>query len=94
MAHRTITVEQTGGLVDSTSYSIEGSGGLLEVGDRVLLFLKAQDESSYYYISHPIGRYAIDNDDTLQAVAPDNAVAAGLDRRPVAVAINIIETAG
>lgn len=91
-AEEFITLEQTGGTFDDAAFYVDGDGGEYEVGGRVLLFLNQQPETDYYYLAHPQGRFAV-QDDELYAVAPDGPAARSLDRRNVQGAIRLIETA-
>lgn len=90
-ADEVITVEQTGGLVDETIYYIDDDGGSYDVGQRVLLFLKQQPDTGYYYLTHPQGRFRVWGDE-LQAVASDGPAAQALDRRSVQGAIHSIQS--
>ncbi len=86
-----VTLEQTGGRVDDVAYDLDGDGGPYAAGDRVLLFLKAQPDGEYYYVAHPMGRFAV-NDDGIAAVLHDHPVAQSLDRRSVEGAIQMIDS--
>ena len=84
-----VTVEQTGGDLEGRTLHIDGDGGLYARGERVLLFLKRQEDSGYYYIASPQARYEI-VDNRVRAAAPDDAVARQLDLQELPEAVRIL----
>jgi len=92
-ASEVLTVEQTGGILDGLTAYMEDDGGPYRVGDEVLLFLKAQPGTGYYYVSHPKGRFTVDGN-TLRTKLPADAVAAELAGRDLDDALHLIEAAG
>ena len=87
-----ITLEQTGGDIGDRSLFIDGDGGPYTRGQRVLLFLKRQPDTGYYYLVNPQGRFRV-REGTLHAAAPDDLVAQQLDTLPVQRAIQVIRSA-
>jgi hypothetical protein len=81
-APASITLEQTGGQLDDRSFFASGDGGPYGPGDEVLLFLKQQPDTGLYYLSHPKGRFLVE-DGLLHAALPEDEVARALDLRPV-----------
>lgn len=84
-----ITLEQTGGQLDDLSFFASGDGGPYAPGEKVLLFLKQQPDTGLYYLSHPKGRFVVE-DGLLHAVLPEDPVARMLDLRPVAAIEKLI----
>ena len=89
---RTIVLEQTGGVLPDGSILSIDDGGPYERGERYLLFLNKQPDSSYYYLVHPQGRFLI-KAGRLLAVAPRDRVASRLHKRTEAEAIAAILSA-
>jgi len=85
----TITIEQTGGDLGGSAIFVDDDGGAYRPGDQVLLFLKKQPESEYYYVSHPKGRFAVQGG-TLVATRPDDPVGRSLDRLSLTEAAQLI----
>ena len=84
------TVEQTGGGVGDVAFYLDHDGGAYHAGERVVLFLKAQPDTGYYYLSHPKGRFRV-VDNVLHAVRRDDPVARVLDGVNVVDAVRAIE---
>lgn len=78
-----LTVERVGGSADGESVYFDGDGGAFEPGRRYLLFLKRQDDGSYFYQVNDEGRYHMEGG-RLKAVREDGRVAATLHGRPAA----------
>lgn len=70
----TITVERVGGEVGGQRVILDADGGEYKEGERYLLFLNRQPESTYYYVVNDEGRYALNGQDHLIPVG-DGAVA-------------------
>ena len=87
-----ITLEQTGGQSGDRSIFIDGDGGEYTPGGRVLLFLKRQPDTGFYYLVNPQGRFSVEQG-TLNAVAPDDPLAQQLDTRLLEQAIGLIRAA-
>ena len=81
-APENVTLEQTGGRLDSGILYSTDDGGSYVTGDRVLLFLKAQPDTGLYYLAHPKGRFSI-RQGILESVVPDDSVAQMLHHRSV-----------
>ncbi len=84
-----LTLEQTGGFDGERTIYIDGDGGPYDRGEQVLLFLKKQPESGYYYLVNPQGRFAVENG-ILRAASPSDPVAQRLDARGLDEAIGLI----
>ena len=77
-AGQTITVERVGGDVDGQRVFLDADGGEYTEGERYLLFVNRQPESSFYYLVNDQGRYSVNPEGQLRPVSPDGAVAAQL----------------
>jgi hypothetical protein len=86
-----ITLEQTGGHDGTRAIYIDGDGGPYDRGEQVLLFLKRQPDTGYYYLVNPQGRFAVEKG-RLLAASPDDHVAQRLDTRGVGEAIGLIRS--
>jgi hypothetical protein len=84
-----ITLEQTGGQLDDRSVFASGDGGPYQRGETVLLFLKQQPDTGLYYLSHPKGRFLVE-DGLLRSALPEDPVARTLDLRSVADVARLI----
>ena len=84
-----ITLEQTGGHDGTRAMYIDGDGGPYVRGQQVLLFLKRQPDTGYFYLVNPQGRFSVEKG-SLLAVSPDDHVAQRLDTRGIAEAIGLI----
>jgi hypothetical protein len=84
------TLEQTGGDVGDRSFSIQGDGGPYTPGAQVLLFLKQQPETDYFYLVNPQGRFSVQQGQ-LMAADPEDPVSQRLDLRNLDNAINLIK---
>jgi len=87
-----ITVEQTGGDVEGRIFHVDGDGGLYAPGQSVLLFLKKQPDTGYYYLSSPQGRFDVVRG-KVKAVSPDDPVSQSLDLQTVRNAVGHIRSA-
>lgn len=87
-----ITVEQTGGEIDGRIFYVDGDGGLYAPGQSVLLFLKEQPGTGYYYLSSPQGRFDVERG-RLKAVSPGDPVSQFLDLLAVMDAVGLIRSA-
>jgi hypothetical protein len=86
-----ITLEQTGGHDGTRALYIDGDGGPYDRGQQVLLFLKRQPDTGYFYLVNPQGRFTVEKG-RLLAVSPDDHVAQRLDTKGVAEAIGLIRS--
>ena len=86
---QTITLEQTGGEINGQALYFNDDGGFYTPGGKELLFLKRQEDTGYYYLVNPQGRFKV-KDDQLLAVAPDDHTAQQLDLRSVDHGLRII----
>lgn len=84
------TLERTGGLTDDGTVLSIDDGGPYERGQRHLLFLTRQEESSYYILPNPQGRFGISVSDRLEAVSPGWPVAERLDGLSTTQAVRAI----
>jgi len=87
-----ITVEQTGGEAEGRIFHVDGDGGLYAPGQSVVLFLKKQPDTDYYYLSSPQGRFDVVRG-KLRAVNPDDPVSQALDLRGIREAVGLIRAA-
>jgi len=76
-----IVLEQTGGMIGERRWQVD-DGGPYQAG-RYLLFLKRQQDSSYYYLIHPKGRYKIQAQRLLSHL-PDDEVVGRITRQRLA----------
>ena len=83
-----IFVERVGG----PAARLEFDGGAFEPGATYLLFLRKQKEGPYYYQVNHQGRFLVVND-RLWASAPEDAVAAAFEGRPVGQAVGLVRKA-
>ena len=86
---QTVTLEQTGGEINGQALYFNDDGGFYTPGGKVLLFLKRQEGTGYYYLVNPQGRFKVKRDQLL-AVAPDDHTAQQLDFRSVDHGLRII----
>lgn len=77
-AGQTITVERVGGAIDGQHVSLDADGGEYKEGERYLLFVNRQPESSFYYLVNDQGRYAVNAEGQLRPVSSEGAVSAQL----------------
>ena len=87
-----ITVEQTGGDANGETFLVDGDGGPYQTSQRVVLFLKQQPDTGYYYLVNPQGRFRIGADGRLNAAAPDDPVSQRLDTRTLQQADALIRS--
>lgn len=77
-AGQTITVERVGGEIDGQRVFLDADGGEYTEGERYLLFVNRQPESSFYYLVNDEGRYAVNAEGQLRPVTSGGEVAAQL----------------
>lgn len=87
-----IVVEQTGGEAEGRTFHVDGDGGLYAPGQSVVLFLKKQPDTDFFYLSSPQGRFDVVRG-KLRAVDPDDPVSQALDLRGVREAVGLIRSA-
>lgn len=77
-AGQTITVERVGGRIEGHNVYLDADGGEYTEGERYVLFVNRQPESSMYYLVNDQGRYAVNAEGQLRPVSSEGAVAAQL----------------
>lgn len=85
-----ITVERVGGDRTGETVVMDGDGGPYVPGQLYVLFLNKQSESDFYYLVNDEGRYSVDSDQRLVAVAAHGNVAAALGGRSVGELASLI----
>jgi hypothetical protein len=83
-------IERTGSLDGGVFF--DHDGGPFEIGHTYMLFLKQQEDGNYFYQVNDQGRYRVAAT-RLQAVSPDDAVAARFHNRTVAEGIALVREA-
>lgn len=74
-AGETITIERVGGEVNGQRVFLDADGGEYKEGERYLLFINRQPESSFYYLVNDEGRYNVNPQGQLLPVADGGVVA-------------------
>jgi hypothetical protein len=86
-----LVVERAGGVdLEGTSILLDADGGPFTIGETYLLFLKHQEEGSYFYQVNDQGRFAV-RGSHLDAVSPEDSVAGFLHGREVEGTLRMLE---
>lgn len=77
-AGESFTLERVGGEIAGERVVLDADGGAYTDGERYLLFVNRQPESSFFYLVNPEGRYELDAADHLRPIDMTGPVSARL----------------